>query len=276
MTVIAMTQEMGSLGKDVAFGVCEALGLTQVRDDISEHVAHRLQKRKSALGRYLEGHAGLRERVGLNQRSLAIFSAEEVYEYAVKDNVLIRGWGAAYLLAPISHVLRVRVCAPFNWRVHWLMQRLGADRGLAEEEIRRSDSAHAANIRRWFDKAFGDPLDYGLVLNTAGVSIESCVETIKLLVSRPEFQPTVESRAKLAALALEARIRAALGAEPKTAELRITVGVDDSKVTLSGVVLDEAESQACERVATKVPGVSKVTNALKTMSGPNALWSDLE
>jgi len=276
MTVIVMTQEMGSLGKDVAFGVCEALGLTQVRDDISEHVAHRLQKRKSALGRYLEGKAGLRERVGIDRRSLALLSAEEVYEYALKDNVLIRGWGAVYLLAPISHVLRVRVCAPFERRVQWLMKRLGADRELAEEEIRRSDAAHTANIRHWFDKPFGDPLDYGLVLNTAGVSIESCVETIRLLVRRPEFQPTGESRAKLTALALEARIRVALGTEPKTAEMRITIGVDGGNVVLSGVVVDESESQACERVVAKVPGVSKVTNALKTMSGPQALWGDLE
>ncbi len=36
MTVIAMTQEMGSLGKDVALGVTEALGLTQVRSVTKE------------------------------------------------------------------------------------------------------------------------------------------------------------------------------------------------------------------------------------------------
>ena len=117
MTVIAMTQEMGSLGKDVALGVAGALGLTQVRDEISEQVARRLDKRDSAIGRYLEGKSGLRERVGINSRSVAIFSAEEVFEYAVKDNVLIRGWGAVYLLQPVSHVLRVRICASFEQRV---------------------------------------------------------------------------------------------------------------------------------------------------------------
>jgi cytidylate kinase len=262
-----MTQEMGSLGKDVALGVCDALGLKQVRDDISEHVAHRLHKRKSALGRYLEGQAGLIERAGLDQRTLAIVSAEEVYQYAVQDNVLIRGWGAVYLLAPVSHVLRVRVCAPFERRVRWLMERLHEDRQLAEEEIRRSDAAHAANIRRWFDKSFGDPLDYDLVLNTGTVSVKSCAETIKLMVRRPEYQPTAASRAKIAGLALQACIRVALEADPATAQLRITIDVDGGDATLSGIVVDESESQACERVVTKVPGVAKVTNALKTMQG---------
>lgn len=267
MTVIAMTQEMGSLGKDIALGVADALGLTQVRDEISEDVARRLDKHNSAIGRYLEGKAGLRERAGMNRRSLAIVSAEEVYEHALNDDVLIRGWGAVYLLAPISHVLRVRVCAPFECRVHWLMQRLDCDQAFAEEEIRRSDAARAANVRRWFDKTFGDPLDYDLVLNTGRVSVESGIETIKLMVRRPEFQPTVESRAKLARLALEAKIRTALGANPDTGELRITIDGDGGNVTLSGIVVDENERQAAERVVATVPGVKKVVNKLKLMQG---------
>ena len=40
MPVIAMTQEMASLGKDVALGVCEALGLQQVRHDAGEEKPH--------------------------------------------------------------------------------------------------------------------------------------------------------------------------------------------------------------------------------------------
>ncbi len=267
MTVIAMTQEMGSLGKDVAVGVADALGLAQVRDDITEEVARRLDKRDSAIGRYLDGKAGLLERVGINRRSMAIFSAEEVYEHALQDNVLIRGWGAVYLLAPIAHVLRVRVCAPFANRVQWLMERLDADKAFAEEEIRRSDAARAANVRRWFDRAFGDPLDYDLVLNTGRMSVETCVETIKHMVRRGEFQPTAASRARLAGLALQAKIRTALGTDPATAALRITIEVDGGKVILAGIVVDEGERAACERVVAGVSGVTKIVNELKVMKG---------
>ena len=39
MAVIAMTQEMATLGKDVALGVCEALGLQQVRHEVGDVVA---------------------------------------------------------------------------------------------------------------------------------------------------------------------------------------------------------------------------------------------
>jgi cytidylate kinase len=37
MAVIAMTREMGSLGKDVAAGLAERMGLTVVHHELVEH-----------------------------------------------------------------------------------------------------------------------------------------------------------------------------------------------------------------------------------------------
>ena len=54
------------------------------------------------------------------------------------------------------------------------------------------------------------------------------------------------------------------------------IGVDNGNVERSGIVVDERESQACESVVARVPGFSKVANALKTISGPEALRRDLE
>jgi hypothetical protein len=43
MTVIAMTREMGSLGKDVAAGLADQMGLTVVHHELVEHnLAERL------------------------------------------------------------------------------------------------------------------------------------------------------------------------------------------------------------------------------------------
>ncbi len=269
MTVITMTQEMGSLGKDVALQTAEALGLTVVRDEmISDIVADKMKKRKSAIRRFKEGNASLRERLGVSRKNLAVYSATEVYEFAAKGDVLIRGWGATYLLQSIPHVLRLRVCAPFEKRVQWLMERLDTDNEtFAQEEIRRSDAARSANIRQWFLETWGNPLDYDLVLNTSRVSIESCVELIKLMVRRPEFQKTEESQRQLINLALESKVRLALRSNPATENLRISIEADDCKVVLSGIVVDENESRACESTLAKVPGVSEVDNQLTTITG---------
>ena len=98
MAVIAMTQEMATLGKDVALGVCEALGLQQVRHEVGDVVAGRMQVKKSLIRRIREGKAGKVEKWSADERTISIFTAEEVFDLAVKGNVLIRGWGATYLL----------------------------------------------------------------------------------------------------------------------------------------------------------------------------------
>ena len=78
MTVIAMTQEMATLGKDVALGVCEALGLQQVRHEVGDVVAGKMQVKKSLIRRIREGKASKIERWAADKKTISIFTAEEV------------------------------------------------------------------------------------------------------------------------------------------------------------------------------------------------------
>src|SRR4029450_6032418 len=95
MTVIAMTREMGALGKDVAAGLAEQMGLTGVHHELVEHhIAEKLGVKESTVHRYLEGEASLLERWKIDKQKLSRFTAEEILELAQKGNVIIRGWGA--------------------------------------------------------------------------------------------------------------------------------------------------------------------------------------
>ena len=62
MTVIALTQEMGSLAKDVAEQVARDLGLEVMRHEVVDHVASRMHVAKSLIHRLREGKAGAIER----------------------------------------------------------------------------------------------------------------------------------------------------------------------------------------------------------------------
>src|SRR4030095_6418903 len=136
MTVIAMTQEMATLGKDVALGVCEALGLQQVRHEVGDVVAGRMHVKKSLIRRIREGKASKVEKWAADEKTISIFTAEEVFDLAVKGNVLIRGWGAALLRRAVPHIPCVRITAPLELRVKRLMERLETDDAeLARHEI---------------------------------------------------------------------------------------------------------------------------------------------
>lgn len=266
MPVIAMNQEMGSQGKFVAEKLAEELGLAIVRHEIIEHVAEKMHVRKSTLQRFLEGKAGLLERWGTDEASLALFKVEEILELATKGNVIIRGWGATHVLRPIPHIPCVRVGAPFATRVKWLMTSLDTDdEGMVSEEIRHSDMAHRANMQHQFGVAWGEPMQYDITLNTERLSVATCVEQIKLLLKRPEFEETPESHAQLANLTLEYRVRAALRAHPKTADVKIVISADHGKLLLEGIAASVDERHAIVEVVSHVTGAKAVDNKLKVM-----------
>jgi cytidylate kinase len=268
MTVIAMTQEMATLGKDVALGVCEQLGQQQVRHEVGDVVAGRMQVKKSLIRRIREGKAGKLEKWSADEKTISIFTAEEVLDLAVNGNVLIRGWGATLLLRSVPHIPCIRVCAPFELRVKRLMERLETDdEALARREIELDDATRAARMGEAFNVTWGDPTLYDLTLNTERIAIATCVDQVVALAKAAEFRETPESRRFLEDLALQARVRAALKADPRTSEIDISVEVVGGNVALRGIVVDSAEKALVREVVGSLPGVKGVVDELRTMSG---------
>jgi len=80
MTVIALTQEMGSLAKDVAEKVAADLGLQVMRHEVVDHVSSRMHVPTSLINRLREGKAGAIERLRADRTSLAVYVTEELLE----------------------------------------------------------------------------------------------------------------------------------------------------------------------------------------------------
>lgn len=267
MPVIAMTQEMGSLAKDVALELAATLNLSVMRHEVVDHVAGKMHVSTSLINRLREGKAGLIERATTDADRLALYTAEEVYELANKGDVVLRGWGATCLLRPVPHVLTVRITRSFNKRVEWLMNHLETDdRDFAESEIRRSDHAHATRMHHLFGVTWGDPVLYDIVLNTDRLSVHSCVEQIRQLSLRPEFQESEASRQLLANMTLAARVRSALKDNETTQEVNITIEAQKGRVILKGIVVNSDEQVDVEKIASTVSGVVGVENRLRLMS----------
>jgi cytidylate kinase len=268
VSVIAMTQEMASLGKDVALGVAEQLGLQLVRHEVGDMVAGRMQVKKALIRRIREGKASRVEKWSADEKTISIFTAQEVFDLAVKGNVLIRGWGATLLLRSVPHIPCIRVCAPLEVRVKRLMERLETDdEELARHEIEVDDAARAARMGEHFNVTWGDPTLYDLTLNTERVSIPACVDEVVKLAQSPGFQETAQSRQLVADLALQAKALAALKADARTAGIAIAVEVKDGRVAARGIVVDDREKSLVKEVLQALPGVKGVDDELRTMAG---------
>ena len=268
MPVIAITREMGSLGKDVARGVSEALGVPLIYHEIIDQLADRMRLRKSHVMRLLDGRAGILERMTADQTSLSIFAAEEIVTAALQGNgAVIRGWGATQLLRDMPSVVGVRVCAPFEVRKQRMMERLGsADADKVAEEIHDNDEAHAAIMKRHFGVDYTDPEQYDLVLNTQRIGVAECVDQVLRLARSQEFAETEGARQKLKDLALACQVRAALRRSPRTRDMRVTVKVEQACVAfVGGGYSADQRATLCE-VAAAVPGVRETEDLMRTIN----------
>jgi len=270
MPVIALTQGMGSLAQDIAEQLAAELNLATLQHEIAERVAEKMHVSRSLINRLRGGKAGTIERLRTDRHAMALYSAEEVLEAAAKGNVVIRGWGATQLLRSVPHVPCIRIMRPFDKRVDWLMNEIDTDdRSVAEAEIQRSDQANASRMHEQFGVEWNQPVLFDMVLNTDRLSVDTCVQMIKALLARPEFAETAGSRALLRGLALSAHVRAALRADEHTDGVDITIDSADGRVTLRGIVADEAEKAAAARVAAAVAGVQSVDDQLRVMARSN-------
>ena len=267
MAVIAMTREMATLGKDVAAGLAERLNLDIVHHELVEHgVAERAGVRESEVHRFLEGEASLLERWRIDQKRLSRYTAEEILQLAVKGNVLIRGWGATYLLRSVPHVICVRICAPMSFREHVLMQRLGiTEATVARREITRNDVAHSRAMQSTIGIDWTDPTLYAIVLNTSMVPVHDCVEQLVGLAASAAFQETPQSQAALLDALILSRVRAAL--DQRYGSNVVTVGgidasVSSGKVCLTGATSDERVIVEAIRLVQTVEGVKGVESKI--------------
>jgi cytidylate kinase len=266
MALVAITREMGSLGKDVADGLAEALGVPIVYHEIIDHLADRMRVRKSHVIRLLDGSANLLERLTADKTSLSIFTADEIVNLALQGKgAVIRGWGATHLLRDVPHAICVRVCAPFEVRKQRMMERLGtADGTKVAEEIQQNDEAHTQIMRRNFAVQWTDAEHYDLVLNTHRVSIKACVDKVLGLVKSAEFAETDASRLRLAELAMAWRVKAALRLSPRTRSLRVSVTVQGGRVILAGLLNTAEERTAVTEIAAQAAGAGEIDDQLRS------------
>ena len=266
MPLVAITREMGSLGKDVASGLSEALGVPLVYHEVIDHLADRMRVRKSHVIRLLDGKANLLERMSADQTSLSVFTADEIVNIALQGKgAVIRGWGATHLLREVPHAVCVRVCAPFEARKRRMMERIGSfDADQMGDEIRQNDEAHGAIMSRNFAVDWTAPENYDLVLNTERAGVRQCIDAILALVKSAEFAETDASRQRLRDLALAWRVRARLRSSQKTRGLRVAVTASAGCVTLSGLLDRIEQREAVNEIAGTAEGVHGIDDQLRT------------
>ena len=203
MRAITISREYGSGGGEIASRLAKRLGWDLIDHAIVERVASEMGTSTQEAEAHDEYTEGIVSRV-LNSMQYIYpasmvsappeaFLSDEDYRSAVnrivrsaaaRGHVVIVGRASQVILADLRDVLHVRILAPFEKRVAYVMQREGLDQHAAESRIHLKDHDRAKHLEMEYHQKLEDGHLYDLVLNTSLLDLESAVEVICCTLQR--------------------------------------------------------------------------------------------
>ena len=197
MRAVTISREYGSGGGEIAARLAKRLGWQLIDHALVEHVASEfgtstqeaevhdehvqgmvLQALNSLLYLYPAAMAGIPPEAFLSDEAYSDAFNRVVRAAAARGHVVIVGRASQVILADLGDGLHVRVIAPFEKRVVYVMQREGVDHHTAASRINRKDHERASYLEREYHHHLDDAQLYDLVLNTSLLDLESAVDII--------------------------------------------------------------------------------------------------
>ena len=213
MRAITISREYGSAGGEIASRLARHLKWQLIDHEIVERVALEMGTSLGAAEAHDERTEGILARIFNNLQSLqpaymagaspqAFLKNEETYlkavsqivlAAAVQGHVVIVGRGSQVLLAQKRDVLHVRIIAPFEKRVDYVMTREGIDRAAAEARIKMKDYDRMKHLETAFRRKPEDAHLYDIILSTSFLDLDSAVEIISLALQQKANQLSVKT-----------------------------------------------------------------------------------
>lgn len=267
MSVVAISETVGSLGLEIGRLVAERLGYECADREIIAKAAERFGGVISELTHAVEERPRLWEHFTETQRRYVTYVEATILEMAARDNVVLVGRAATVVLGDAPHTLRVRITAPAPVRVRRVQEQLGP---AATEYVRHTDRERGARVRFLYHVDWEEPLLYDLVLNTAGTDGELGARLVREALEDPRFRATEASRRVMLDLSLVAQAQAVLLADPVTRSRQISVSCSEGVLTLAGSVDAAQVWEAAENVVAPLPGLAAVRNDIVVLGQGSA------
>lgn len=258
MSVIAISESLGSLGIEIGRAVAARLGYEFAERDIISKAADRFGADVSRLSHAAEERPTLLERFAAEQWRFAQYVEATVHEMAARDSFVLVGLASTLILADAPHTLRVRITAAEDRRAERLARQLGITRAAALARVRTSDRERSGRVRFLYHVDWDDPLLYDLVMTTDRADAEEGARLVQQALEPERFRSTEASRRAMADRSLAAQARAVLMADPVTRERPLTVECANGVLAVGGRVEEWSLRRAVEQGLAGIAGVREI------------------
>lgn len=260
MSIVAISYTIGSLGDETGREIARVMSYAFANREIITAAADRFGETVIDLERATERKPRLWEHVADTRRRYVTHLSTIILEMAARDNVVLAGRGAPFVLRGVRHAVLVRMTASEQVRA----KRLELARELsyldALQVVRDSDHDLSARARFLHQVNWDDPLLYDLILNTDRLEAAEASRTIIDLLKSEKHRATPESRAYVEDLSVAAAADAALLAHPALRRHPLSVTCSKGRVVISGTVDRKEDQQSVKDAVRNAVGAHEVIN----------------
>jgi len=183
--IITISGEVGAAGLEIAERVGAVVEIPVYGREIVEHIAstQRLQVAsvesldERAVGRLEDYVIALARERNFDQGDYMRALTRTITALWGHGPCVLAGRGGAYIVSH-RHCLAARIIAPLAKRVQRYALRQGLAKAEAADRVQRIDAERRSFIQRFCGQEIDNPLNYDLVLNTAGLPAESAADII--------------------------------------------------------------------------------------------------
>lgn len=189
--IIAISRQFGSGGRTIGKETADKLGIHCYDSELIEKIAEESGFAKEYIaerGEYTSGGNWFADALSdrdfyghSNQDSLWIVQRKIILELAEKEDCVIVGRCADYILREREDCLRVFIYADMEKRADRIVKQYGERSVSPEKRLRDKDKRRAAYYQFYTEWKWGDVQNYHLALNSGLIGIDKCVDIIAQL-----------------------------------------------------------------------------------------------
>lgn len=259
MALITVSRQSGSRGEEITEQIAKVLGLRLIDKPTLEKTLLEHGLSEENVERFDEKKPGFRDIFSNDRDRYFHYLKSAILENVRSGDNIVIGRGAAVVLAGLPGTLHLRITAPITVRIERVREQQECDEHHARRMVHHIDHERAGFYHVFFNVDWEDPDIYDLTVNTATLSADVVVDTIRSIVESDAMESARARREKrITELAKAQRILTKILYEEQIPLRFPWVDVTDDVAVVSGSVSVATNVERCEAVAAATEGIGRV------------------
>ena len=193
MGIITISRGSYSRGKEIAQKLSEKMGYECISREVLLEASKDFNIPEVKLIHAIEDAPSFLDRFKHGKKKYVAFIRKAFLEHIQRDNIIYHGLAGHYFTKGLPNVLKVRIHANYEYRIHVIMKRENVSEEKAVQILQKIDAERSKWSMFLYGLDTASPELYDIILRIDCIGINEAVDALYTIAKRPCFQSTPES-----------------------------------------------------------------------------------